>query len=54
MDFAVPANYSEKIEEKERGDKFVDLAIELKRIWKVEVAVIPIVIGALIAISKNL
>ena len=33
--------------EQEKMDRYQDLARELKRLWKVETKVIPIVVGAL-------
>jgi len=38
----------------EKMDRYQDLARELKRLWKVETKVIPIVVGALGTVTKNL
>ena len=42
------------IERKEKCDKFLDLARELKKLWNMKVTVIPIGIGALGTIPKSL
>ena len=46
MDFAVPADQSVKLKEREKRDKSLDLTRELKKQWNMKVTVIPIVIGA--------
>ena len=53
MDFAVPMDQIVKLEESEK-EKYLDLARELKKLWKMKVAVILIVIGALGTIPKGL
>jgi len=40
--------------EQEKRDKYQDLARELKWLWKVEIKVIPIVVGALGTVMKGL
>ena len=52
MDFAVPADFSVKIKESEKRNKYLDLAE--KKLWNVKVTVIPFVIGALRTIPKRL
>ena len=47
MDCTVSANHRLKLKENERKDKYLDLARELKKLWNMNVTVIPIVIGAL-------
>ena len=54
MDFAVPADYRVKLKESEKRDKIRDLARELKKLWNIKVTVIPIVIGALGTVAKEL
>ena len=55
IDVAVPWDSRVATKEQEKINKYQDLKIELKRIWhKEKVEVIPIVIGALGAIPKNL
>ena len=52
--FAVPADHRVKLEEGEKRDKYLDLARELKKLWKTKVMVLPIVIGAHETIPKGL
>ena len=54
VDFAVPADYRIKLKECEKKDKYLDLARELKKIWNMQVTIIPIVIGAFGTVSKGL
>ena len=42
------------MKEGEKLDKYLDLARERKELWKMEVTVIPIVVGALGTILKGL
>ena len=44
MDFAVSADHRIKPKESEKKDKHVDLSKELKKLWNIKVAIIPIVI----------
>ena len=54
--FAVLADHREKLKESEKKDKYLDLAIELKKkkTWNLKVMIIPIVIGALVTVIKRL
>ena len=54
VDFAVPADYRIKLKECEKKDKYLDFARELKKLWNVQVIIIPIVIGALGTVTKGL
>ena len=58
VDFAVPADHKIKLKECEKRDKYLDLARELKKLWNMQVTIIPIVIGAfgivIIGILKGL
>ena len=54
VDFAILADYRVKLKESEKRDKYLDLARELKKLWNKKVTVIPIVIGALGAVTKGL
>ena len=54
VDFAVPADHRIKWKENEKNDKYFDLARELKNLWNMKVTVIPIVIGALGTVTKEL
>ena len=42
-DFTVSYDTKIEVKEKEKIDKYRDLAIELKRLWKTKVTVVPIV-----------
>ena len=53
MDFAVLAGNIIKLQGSENKDKYVDLAMELKRLWNMKVTVISIVIGALGTVIKR-
>ena len=53
MDFAVPVDHRVKLKESEKKDKYLNLARELKKLWYMEVAVIPVVIGALGTVTKG-
>ena len=54
VDFAVPADHRINLKECEKKDKYHDLARELKKLWNMEVTIVPIVIGALGTITKGL
>ena len=54
VDFAVPADHRIKLEEFEKKDKYLDLARELKKLWNMQVTIIPIVIGAFGTLTKVL
>ena len=54
MDFAVPIDHQVKSKKNEKRDKYLDFARELKKLWTMNVTVIPIVIGALGAVTKGL
>ena len=45
VDFAVLADHLIKLKEFEKKDKYLDLARELKKLWNMQVTIIPIVIG---------
>ena len=54
VDFAVPADHKIKLKEREKKDKYLYLARELKKLWNMQVTIIPIVIGAFGTITKGL
>ena len=54
VDFAVPADHRINLKEREKKDKYHDLARELKNLWNMRVTIVPIVIGALGTITKGL
>ena len=52
--FTVPADHRIKLKECENKDKYLDLARELKKLWNMQVTIIPIVIGAFGTVTKGL
>ena len=42
------------MKEKERNEKYKDIRIELQKVWNVKVVVIPVVIGGLRTMSKEI
>ena len=54
VDFAVSDDHKIKLKEYEKKDKYLDLVRELKKLWNMQVAVIPIVIGAFGTLTKGL
>ena len=42
------------MKEKEKNEKYQDIRIELQKVWNVKVVVIPVVIGALRTMSKEI
>ena len=54
VDFAVPADHRIKLKECEKKDKYLDLARELKILWKMKVTIIRIIIGAFKGLLKGL
>ena len=54
MEFAVPAHHKVKLKDTEKRNKYLELVGELKDIWNMKVAVIPIVTGALGTIPNGL
>ena len=54
VDFAVPADHRIKLKESEKKDNYFDLARKLKRLWNMEVNIIPIVISAFGTVTKRL
>ena len=53
VDISVPADKRIVEKEDEKVSKYQDLRIELERLWKMKSRIIPVVIGALGAISKR-
>ena len=54
VEFAAPADQRIKLKECENKDKYLDLARELKKLWNMQVTVIPIVISAFGTRTKGL
>ena len=52
--FSVPADHRVKIKEREKIDKYLDLARELKWLWNIKVTVLPIAVGTLSTILQEL
>ena len=54
MDFAALADHAVKLKENEKKDMYLDLTRELKKLWNINVTVMPIVIGTLDTVTKGL
>jgi hypothetical protein len=54
IDIAVPADANVGVKEQEKITKYLDLKMELKRLWRMKARVIPVVVGALGSIPKDL
>ena len=54
VNFAVPADHRIKLKECEKKDKYLDLVRELKKLWNMQVTIIPIVIGLFGTVTKGL
>ena len=52
--FAVPAYHRIKLKECDQKDKYLDLVRELKKLWNMQVTVIPIVISTFGTVTKGL
>ena len=50
----VSADHRINLKESEKKNKYLDLAIELKKLWNMKVTIVPNVIGALGTIFKGL
>ena len=54
VDLAVPPDHRIKLKECEKKDKYLDLARELKKLWNMQVTIIPIVNGAFGTVTEGL
>ena len=54
VDFAVPADLRIKLKDREKRDKYLDLARELKKLWNMKVTIMPIVIGIFGTVTQGL
>ena len=54
IDVSVPADKNVISKEAEKRLKYRDLSIEISRMWQMKTYVVPVVVGALGAVSKNL
>ena len=52
--FFVSADHRRKLKECEKKDKYFDLAREMKKVWNMQVTIIPFVIGAFGTVTKGL
>ena len=52
VDFAVAADHRVNLKECEKKDKYLDLARQLKKLWNMQMTIIPIVIGAFGTVTK--
>ena len=54
VDFSVPADHRIKLKECEKKDKYLDLASELKKLWNMQVTIVPNVIAGFGTITEGL
>ena len=54
VEIAVPTDPRIKLKEREKKNKYLDLARELKNLWNMKVTIIPIRIGAFGTVNKGL
>ena len=54
MDFAVTVDHCVKMKGSKKLDKYLDLAREQKKLWKLKMIVIPVILGELGMVSKSL
>ena len=54
VDIAVPGDSNITQKEREKYEKYQDLAREIKRIWKTGTKVVPVVVGVLGSVSKTI
>ena len=54
IDVACPMDHNVKSKEKEKVDHYLELKFELEKLWKTKIEIVPIIIGALGAVTQNL
>ena len=54
LDSAVPDDHRVTLKENEKKDKYLNLARELKKLWKMKVTLMPIVIVTLDTVTEGL
>ena len=54
MNFTVPADYSVKLKESEKRNKYRNIARELNKLWNFKMTVMSIVNGALGSVTKGM
>ena len=47
IDIAIPRDWKVELKEREKTEKYKDLAREIRKLWKVKTAVAPVVVDAL-------
>ena len=52
-DFATLVDHREKLKEGEKRDRYLDLSRELKKLWNINVTVIPFIVDAFGTILKK-
>ena len=53
IDVAIPSDYNIQKKATEKMSKYVDLQIECQRMWKKNVEVVPVIIGATGVVERN-
>ena len=53
VDFAIPMDHHVKEKEEEKIDKYMDLAAEFRRKFRVKTVIVPIVLGALETVPRK-
>ena len=54
VDYAIPVDHHVKEKEEEKIDKYMDLAAEVRRQFRVKTVIVPIVLGALGTVPAKL
>ena len=54
VDFAIPMDYHVKEKEEKKIDKYMDLAAEIRRQFRVKTVIVPVVLGALLTVPAKL
>ena len=54
IDIAVPADANIAVKEMEKIQKYQDLRREIARLWDIKTCVVPVVVGSLGMVTKNL
>ena len=54
IDFACPMDHNVEEKEKEKIRVYQELQFELEKLWKTKIKIVPIIIGALGTVTKNL
>ena len=54
IDVACPMDHNVQLKEEEKIRKYGELKFEIEKLWKTKVKIVPVIIGALGAVSNNL